>query len=351
VLVAQINAQPVQLEPADRPALFRRVLAEAAASPGVASVALSAVTPVSGSTWSNRVELPDGPNLPENERSTFINPISENWFRTYGTPLLAGRDFTKDDTLSAPPVAIVNEAFAKKFTYGRNPIGTRVRFPGSPSRPTVERVVVGYVKDAVYRSLRDPIPPTLYLPFEQQMEPPSFMSVSVRAAGGAPMLLTRPLAASLGRVHSDLAISFRPLSDQVSASLVQERLVAGLAGFFGGLALLLAGLGLYGVTSYAVSRRRTEFGIRMALGAQPAGVVAMVLRRVAMLVGVGASVGVAAALWASKFVATFLYGLEPRDPATMVAAVLVLGSIGAAAGWLPARRASRIDPARVLRDG
>ena len=351
VLVANINAQPLQLEPAARPAVFRRALEAAVATPGVAYAALSAVTPVSGSTWNNRIELPDGPDLPENERSTFINQVSENWFRTYGTPLLAGRDFTKDDTLSAPQVAIVNETFAKKFIVGRNPLGTRVRFPGSPARPAVERVIVGYVKDAVYRNIREPIPPTIYLPFAQQQEPPSGMSVSVRAAGGSPILLSRPLAAAFGQVHRDMAITFRPLADQVGASLLQERLIAGLAGFFGGLALLLAGLGLYGVTSYAVSRRRTEIGIRMALGAQPAGVVGMVLRRVAILVGAGAIVGVGAALWASQFVATLLYGLQPRDPVTLAGAVLVLAAIGVAAGWLPARRAARIDPARVLRDG
>jgi predicted lysophospholipase L1 biosynthesis ABC-type transport system permease subunit len=248
-------------------------------------------------------------------------------------------------------VAIVNETFARKFSPGRSPLGIRIRQPGSPSRPAVERIVVGYVKDAVYRSVKDPVPPTMYLPFEQATEPSSSMSVSVRAAGGYPSLLTRPLAAALTRTQGEVAITFRPLADQVASALVQERMVAGLAGFFGGLALLLAGLGLYGVTSYAVSRRRTEIGIRMALGARPAGVVGMVLRRVALLVGVGSLLGVSAAAWASKFVSTLLYGLEPRDPATLIAAVGVLAGIGVAAGWLPARRASRIDPARVLRDG
>ena len=152
-------------------------------------------------------------------------------------------------------------------------------------------------------------------------------------------------------MHRDIAITFRPLADQVNAALVQERLVALLVGFFGALALLLAGLGLYGVTSYAVSRRRTEIGIRMALGAAPGGVVRLVLRRVAMLVGIGTLAGAAMSVWASRFVSTLLYGLQPRDPVTLAAAVVVLGSIGAAAGWLPARRASRIDPARVLREG
>jgi putative ABC transport system permease protein len=351
LLVASINAQPAQLDPEARPRLFRQALEAALATPGVSSAALSAVTPVSGATWNNRIELPDGPDLPETERSAFMNLVSENWFRTYGTPLLAGRDLTSQDTIGALPVAVVNETFAKKFMPGKNPLGARFRMPGGPNRPTVDRQIVGVVKDAVYRSLREPVPPTMYFPFEQQLEPPSGMSVTVRTAGGSAALLTRPLASALTRVHNDIAITFRPLSDQVGAALVQERLIAGLAGFFGGLALLLAGLGLYGVTSYAVSRRRTEIGIRMALGARPGGVVALVLRRVAILVGLGTVVGVAAALWASKFVETLLYGLQPRDPVTMVAAVLVLASIGAAAGWLPARRAARIDPARVLRDG
>jgi ABC-type antimicrobial peptide transport system permease subunit len=177
------------------------------------------------------------------------------------------------------------------------------------------------------------------------------MSLSVRAAGGAPVLLTRPLAAALSSVNGDIAITFRPLGDQVNAALTQERIVAMLSGFFGALALLLAGLGLYGVTSYAVSRRRTELGIRMALGALPGGVIRLVLRRVAILVGLGIVVGGGVSLWAGRFVTPLIYGLQPRDPLTLAGAVVLLGAIGALAGWLPARRASRIDPARVLRDG
>jgi len=145
-------------------------------------------------------------------------------------------------------------------------------------------------------------------------------------------------------------MTFRPLVDQVDASLTQERVVAMLAAFFGALALLLAALGLYGVTSYAVSRRRTEIGIRMALGAEPAGVVRLVLSRVFVLVGLGVIVGVGLSWWASKFVATLLYGLEPRDPMTLVGAVGLLAAVGAFAGWLPAWRAARIDPAEVLRE-
>ena len=352
ILVASINAQRAQLDPEQRPEFFRRVLEAAAGVPGIAGAALSAVTPVSGSTWNNRIELPDGPDLPEQERVTFINLLSPGWFRTYGTTMIAGRDFTDGDRTGSTPVAIVNETFARKFAWGKNPIGMRIRQPGYGIRPNVDREVVGYVKDAVYRSLREPVPPTMYIPYGQQQDGmPSSMSLSVRSAGGSPALLTRPLAAALSSVNSDIAITFRPLGDQVNAALTQERLVAMLSGFFGGLALLLAGLGLYGVTSYAVSRRRTELGIRMALGALPGGVIRLVLRRVAVLVSLGIVVGGAASLWAGRFVTPLIYGLQPRDPLTLAAAILLLGAIGALAGWLPARRASRIDPARVLREG
>ena len=353
VLVAGVNAQRLQLEPAQRPELFERLRAAAAAVPGVASAAGSAVTPVSGSTWSFGLEMVDGTPIPEidDRRGVFVNLITADWFRTYGTPILGGRDFASSDTASSPKVIIVNEAFARKFTNGRNPLGIRIREMTFPGRPAVEREVVGYVKDAVYRSLREPIPPTMYLPMSQHREPPAGISLSLKSAGGPPALLTRSVAAALGGVSPDLAITFRPLADQVDASLVQERVVAAISGFFGVLALLLAGLGLYGVTSYAVSRRRTEIGVRMALGAPPGRVIRMVLARVGMLVTAGVVAGLAASLWLSRFVATLLYGLEPRDPSTLATAAFVLVSIGGLAGWIPARRASRIDPARVLRDG
>jgi len=351
VLVAAVDVQRAQLDPEQRPALFTRLLDAASSVPGVSVAALSAVTPISGSSWQNQIELPDGPPLPERERAPYLNMISERWFQAYGTSLIAGRSFTSGDTASSAPVAIVNEAFVRAFAGGRNPIGMRVRQPARPGTPAVDRQVVGVVQDAVYRSLRAAVPPTMYLPFAQQSDPPSDMSISVRPIAGSPMLLAKSLASALTSVRGDVAITFRPLEDQVNAAMTQERVVAILSGFFGGLALLLAGLGLYGVTSYAVNRRRTELGIRMALGANPGGVVALVLRRVAILVSVGVIVGTGASLWAARFVQTLLYGLQPQDPTTLVAASAVLVGIGAMAGWLPARRASRIDPAQVLREG
>jgi predicted permease len=351
VLVANVNAQRLQLEQPQRPEFFTRLREAALAVPGVTSAAVSAVTPVSGSTWNNAVEIPGAAPKPDRERMTNINLVSPTWFETMGTRMLAGRDFSARDVAGGTSVAIVNEAFARKFFDGQNPIGRHVYQQSGPSRVRIDREIVGYVEDAVYRALREPVPPTMYLALQQNTEAPSSMSISVRAAGGSPALLTRSLADALTDVNKDIAITFRLLSEQVNASLIQERMVAMLSGFFGALALLLAALGLYGVTSYAVSRRRTEIGIRMALGAAPGGVVRMVLRRVGVLVGIGVLLGAGVSVWASRFVSALLYGLQPRDPATLIAAALVLGVIGATAGWIPARRAARIDPARVLREG
>lgn len=172
----------------------------------------------------------------------------------------------------------------------------------------------------------------------------------MRSASGSPALLTRGVAAALTAVNRDLTLTFRPLATLVDESLAQDRLVAMLSGFFGALALLLAGLGLYGVTAYAVARRRTEIGIRMALGAPPASVVRLVVARVALLVGTGVIVGAGVSLWASTFIASLLYGLAPRDPVTLLGASVTLVAVATLAGWLPAYRAPRIDPATVLRE-
>jgi putative ABC transport system permease protein len=250
-------------------------------------------------------------------------------------------------------VALVNEAFVRRFFPGRNAVGGTIEYPSGTSQQSPTSVVVGVVEDAVYRNLREPIRPTLYQPLSQYDAtrfPLASASISVRSAAGSSLQLTRGVASALTAVDRDLAFTFRQLADQIDASLIQERMVAMLSGFFGGLALLLAALGLYGVTSYAVSRRRAEIGIRMALGAAPAGVVRLVLTRVTALVAIGVAVGAGVSVWASKFVATLLFGLEPRDPATLVSAAVALGAIGAIAGWLPAYRASRIDPAEVLRE-
>src|SRR4051812_43327124 len=353
VLLVSVNAQRTEIPPADRLTTYDRIRQSVVAVPGVAAAAVSFVTPVSGNTWNNLIRVSGGIELPERQRSSNFNAITPGWLKTFGTPLIAGRDIEDGDRKGAPPVVLVNQAFARKFLNGASPIGHTLTIGAGPNAEA-PREIVGVVADAVYRALREPVPATMYVPvaqFDDRRRPaPAAMSVSVRSATGSPALLARSVGAAIAGVNRDLALTFRPLADQVDASLTQERIVAMLAGFFGALALLLAGLGLYGVTSYAVSRRRTEIGIRMALGAAPGGVVRLVLSRVTLLVGIGVLVGGGISLWVATFVESLLYGLPPRDPATLLGAAVVLAVVGAAAGWLPAHRASRIDPAEVLRN-
>ena len=206
----------------------------------------------------------------------------------------------------------------------------------------------------MYLSVRDGVRPTVYIPLAQRdagradgqcHHQRSFVRGVARPSnveGLAPRV-----AAALTGVDRNLTFTFRPLQDRVDASLTQERLVALVTGFFGSLALLLAGLGLYGVTSYAVTRRRAEIGIRMALGAEPTSVVRLVLVRVFVLVALGVIIGTVVSWWSSQYIASLLYDLQPRDAVTLVSAAVTLTVVGAIAGWLPAYRASRIDPAQV----
>jgi predicted permease len=353
ILMVSANAKRSAIDPSARAVLYERLRQAAAAVPGVRSAALQNVTPLTNSSWDSLIENPEGLSLPESERDVHINEVSAGFFATYGTPILAGRDFTPHDTLAAPRVILVNEAFAKKYYGGANPIGRSVRYDARPGENQSRMTIVGMARDTVYESLRDAIPPTIYQHSAQAAKPGPSTTIAVRAASGSPALLTRSVADALSRVDGDVTLTFKPYQDTVRAATVQERVVAMLSAFFGGLALLLAGLGLYGVMSYAVSRRRTEIGIRMALGAGPAGAVRLILLRVAVLVGLGVAAGAGLSLWAATLLASssLIYGLEPRDPATLLTAAVVLTAIGAIAGYLPARRASRIDPARVLREG
>ena len=353
-LVVNVNAQRASVDPTQRLPLFERARDAVRALPGVTDVALSVATPAGGLGMIRNITVSDGAAVPPTMLGGIANSagntISPRWFSTFGIPLIAGRDFTNSDHAGSSPVAIVNQALARKFLNGQSPLGhTITETPpfGAPQE------IVGLVGDAVYGSLREPAPPTVYTPLSQAVGPPdrfATVSLTVRSSGGSPALLTKSVAAAIGGLDAGLALTFRPLADQVNASLTQERVIALLSGFFGALAVVLAGLGLYGVTAYSVTKRRAEIGIRMALGAGRGAIVRLVLSRVALLVGIGVMIGVVVSVWASQFVASLLYGLEPRNVTTLLGAALMLAAIGLLAGWLPAYRASRLDPARVLRE-
>jgi predicted permease len=355
VLLVRLDVPQTKAEPTQRAALYDRIAATVRGMPGVAHAAMSEVTPVSGTITDVYVEAENGPRLAPPQNVSYRNVITPDWFATYGTRLVAGRDFDDRDRLSSPPVAIVNETFVSRFLPGANPLGRRVRNPSSAPgviRPWME--IVGIVADATYLSLRAAVPPTMYVPLAQLPVASGYFpsaTLSVRAASGSPLSLAREVGDAIAQVDSDIAITFTPLKQQVDAALVQERVVAMLSGWFSVLALLLAALGLYGITVYSVNRRRMEIGIRMAIGAAPARVARLVLARVALLLGIGVAIGTAASVWASRFIATLLYGLEPRDPATLISSAAILVAVGALAAWVPAYRASCVDPARVLREG
>ena len=350
LVVVTIDVQRTSIAPAERAGLFERLREVAAATPGVENVGISVITPVSGSGWNAPIEVGHAATPSAGRRPlSWVNAISPEWFPTYGIRVVAGRGFTRDDRAGAATVTVVNEAFVQQFFKGENPLGREVKAGQVVTPGMASLEVIGVVPNAIYRSARAGITPTMYVPLAQVPTRRANLGFTVRSSVAAGRL-ARDLGDALTRTEPSAAFTFRRMDDLVDASLSQERLLATLAGSFGGLALVLAALGLYGVTSYSVSRRRAEIGIRMALGADRVSVARLVMRRVAALLTVGLTIGVAVSAWASRFVGTLLFGLEPRDARTFVSAAIVLIAVGALAGWLPARRASRSDPMYVLRN-
>ena len=286
-----------------------------------------------------------GPTLTRTEQTAGVNAVAPGWFETYRMRLIAGREFLSSDVANGEPVAVVNEAFVRRFAGSQNPLGLSVKAVGLQR---LNATIVGVVNDAVYRTVRTGVVPTIYLPMTQADRFGAAFSITARLAGNR-SAVERQIADALGASAPGFSFSFRHYEDQVRATLIQERLVAMLSGFFGVLALLLSALGLYGVTSYAVSRSRPELAIRIALGATSSGVVRLVLRRVAVLVACGGALGLGLSLWAARFVEPLLFRVGGHDPATLASAALVLAAVGLTAGWLPARIAARMDPSATLR--
>lgn len=354
VLVVTIDSVRAEVDPARRVPLYERAREAVLTLPRVGAAAISHVTPIGGGGFTPAVEVStdaaparSGPN-----GEVYGNLISPGWLDTFRTRVRRGRDFMDDDRKGAHRVALVNERLVRSVLGGADPIGRTLTVYPNTAR-SLQMEIVGVVEDAVYGSPREAVPPTWYAPiaqFEVAGFPFATARLSVRAETGSPTLLTRSVAAAIESVHPDLALTFRPLAGQLHASLTRERLLAQLAGFFGVVALLLASLGLYGVTAHATSTRRTEIGIRLALGANPTGVTRLVLGRIWLMMSIGTLLGGVISLWASRFVSGLVYGLPARDPMTIAAAAFVLFAVATIAGWLPARRAGRIDPGAVLRE-
>ncbi len=326
--------------------VYRDLLSRLSAGPGVISAAQVGFTPVSGSGWNGRVH-PEGTST-ESKESNF-NRVGPGYFRTMGTPLLAGRDFDDRDSLSSPKIAIVNEAFVAQLFKGVNPVGRSFRVEGEAGKPDPVYQIVGVVRNTKYRELREDFLPISFVPMAQDEKPDAGATFVLRTSGSFRDVFSG-VKTAVAAVHPEIGIEFRVLKVQLENSLLRERLMATLSGAFGVIAGLLAALGLYGVIAYMVARRRNEIGIRMALGADRGRVIRLVLREAGVLVAAGLLVGTCLAQWAGRAASTLLFGLKPNDPATIAGAMGLLACVALIASYGPARRASRLDPMQALRD-
>jgi predicted permease len=341
-------------------AFYRQVTEELASLPGVKAVGLAAIGIMQGNEWDSGVTVEGHVAAPREDMQAYMNSIGPGYFSALGVPVVAGRDFTLQDTEQikhgragndddwSPRAVIVNEKFARRF-FGdpTRALGRRVGFGTDPGTPT-DMEIVGVVKDIKYTSLRDEIPTQMFVPY-----------LASRFVGDMTVYLRTTLppeevvALARAKVKAQDATlplyGVRTMEQRVTDSLLVERLVAGLAAAFGGLATLLASVGLYGVMAYNVARRTREIGVRMALGAFPKDVVLLVLREAVLLLGIGLAIGVPASLALGRYVQSQLFEVHFSDPRTLALAVLSLAAAAALAGFVPAHRASRIDPIRALR--
>ncbi len=358
VLLVQTDLRTAKL-PVDRQAAtYEAIESRLSALPGVLSVGRSMITPISGSLSVNNSVHTDWtePSIVHKDFAgwsdadtkfwVYTDSISPGYLPTLRMRLLAGRNFTRADMGSSHAVAIVNQTFARRFFPGLNPIG-RIYLDGVVPAEPVE--VVGLVEDSKYFSLREENLPTAFLPLNQGSELGDRDTLELRTAIPLSRLIV-PVVAAVAEVSRAISLEFHTLADQVNDSLVQERLLALLSGFFGALALILAMIGLYGTFSYLVTQRQTEFGVRMALGAQPASILALVMRDLIAVLAGGLVAGILISLAATRLLQQMLYGLAPRDARTMFLAAGVLSAVALLAGYLPARRAARMDPMTTLRE-
>jgi predicted permease len=323
--------------------------------PSVLSVSYSVYSPMSGSNWSEDISFEGRP--PGSELNSSWNRVGPHYFETIGTRLLRGRTIGEEDTPTSQRVAVINETFAGKFFPKEDPIGKHFGF-GDTHVGNFE--IVGVVEDAKYQNARRPAYPTFFLPFLQiTQEPyPKFPLVATSQyigsielhIGGKPENLEAAVRRTLAEIDPNLIVTdVMSMREQVERNFNQENLIARLTELFGALALILACVGLYGVTAYAVARRTNEIGIRMALGADRKDVVKMVLRGVLLQLGIGLTIGIPVALASSRLIASQLYGVKTDDPAILGLAVLVLAACALGAGLIPARRAASIEPMDALR--
>jgi predicted permease len=326
--------------------------------PGVQSVGLAAVRILEDNEWDSGMSVEGfNPPKPDEHAQPFMNQIGPNYFATMGVPVVAGRDFRITDNRDVkhgpevwnwvPTTVMINEKFAKKYFAGRNPIGLHIGFGTDPGTP-IDMEVIGVVKDFKYTNLRDEIPEQAYIPYLASRQLTG-MTVYVRTTIDPNQLMTA-VRSKVRDMDPNLPVyGMRTTDVQINNSLSTERMIASLSAVFGFLATLLAVIGLYGVMAYTVAQRTREVGIRMALGAARGNVIWMVMREVLLLVAIGVAAGVIFSLMLTRVVQSQLFGLTPHDPLTLMFATVALALVACAAGYIPALRASRLDPMAALR--
>lgn len=353
-LIVHVNPALAGYRPDQLFGLYQQLQQRLPQIPGVLSASYSIYSPMEGDNWGFNFHI-EGRSPTDRDNSS-LDCIGPHYFETIGTPLLRGRTITERDTSASPYVAVVNEAFAKKFFPKQDPIGQHFGM-GDP-KYAGEREIVGVVADAKYQNARQPAYPTYFMPFLQLPKDPKlsfFVSAAYMGAielhvAGRPEALQTEVRRTLASINPNLTIlDMQSMNEQLANNFNQERLIARLTGLFGLLALILACVGLYGVTSYSVARRTNEIGIRMALGADRRNVLWIVLRGALIQLGIGLAIGIPVALAGGKLAASLLYGVKSHDPLILILAALALAIAATAAALVPARRAASIDPMQALR--
>lgn len=340
------DVDPTVIPAAQRAQLFADVLDRIREVPGVLSASSSSIPVISGDGWSERT-VPEG-FVAKSPRDTVVllNAVSPGYFQTMKTPLILGRDFHESDNVTSPKVMVVSESTAKGFFQSQDPIGKIIGL-GQDGRDGIYQIV-GVVKDSKYLSIEEKPRKTAYVVAAQQGAPDISITYEVRTAA-SPNNLIPSLRAVIAQVNPDISLTFRNFETEVSDSLLQPRLVATLSSVFGALALALSMIGIYGISAYAVERRRSEIGIRIALGADPLSVVRLIMSDVALLLGIGIAAGVAVSLALGHLIGSLLFGIRPNDPVEITGAALALAVAVIVAAFIPARRAAKVDPMLALR--
>jgi predicted permease len=341
ILVGFVNMTRLKLSEDNYEALLRALMEQLGSIPGVESLAPSMHVPLDGSTWSLGVRVGE---LQGSSKFSWVGP---GYFQTMGVSILMGRDFNDRDTRTSPCVVIVNQTVVSKFFSAANPLGKTLRTVAEPGYPATACEVVGVSRDTKYSELREQVPPETFGAVSQFPLGESSTYIFVRYSSTSPMI--SQVQARVAQLNPGIDAEFRLFRDNIQKGMAQERTMALLSGAFGTLAILLTTIGLYGVVSYIVAMRKTEIGIRMALGASRSDVVGIITRQTLWMLAAGIGLGVFLSIAATRGATSLLFGIEPNDAFSILAAALFLVMVGLASSYIPAHRASRMDPSRAIR--